>query len=228
MVGFITARQGINTLPNSKLTSLTRRQWYSAAGLMFITGFQSTAAAQATPVQVWKNPHCSCCQLWVGRLVANGFKVEVRDVDNNAARKCLGMPEQLGPCHTGSVGGYVIEGNLPAADTHRLLKERPLAMGLSVPGLPIGKTGMNGLEYKGRKDANNVLLVQKTAATKIFQHHPGMRRMAHQDGLQRVSDKPNALPWGQRIETLNHHTFRAPRSRHHDSTCMNNRWMHRG
>ena len=162
------------------------------------------------------------------RLVANGLKIEVRDVDNNAARKRLGMPEQLGSCHTGSVGGYAIKGHVPAADTHRLLKERPLALGLSVPGMPIGKTGMNGLEYKVRKDANNVLPVQKTAATKIFQHHPGMRRMARQDSLHRVSDKPNALPWDQRIDTLNHQTVRAPRSKHHDSTCLKNRWMHHG
>ena len=182
-------------MSNAKLDALPRRQWLAAAALMAITGFQRTAMAQATPVQVWKDPNCGCCHLWVEHLQANGFKVEVRDVGNTAARKRLGMPEQLGSCHTASVGGYVIEGHVPAADIQRLLKERPLALGLSVPGMPIGSPGMDGPEYKGRKDAYDVLLVQKDGTTKSFQHHPGVRRMAQQDGLRRVSDDPNALPW---------------------------------
>jgi Cu/Ag efflux protein CusF len=105
------------------------------------------------------------------------------------------MPEPLGSCHTATVGGYVIEGHVPAADIHRLLKERPVALGLSVPGMPIGSPGMDGPEYKGRKDAYDVLLVQKDGSTKSFQHYPGLRRMAQRDGLQRVSDDAAALPW---------------------------------
>ena len=182
-------------MPNSKPSALPRRQWLAAAALLAITGFQRTALAQATTVQVWKDPNCGCCHLWVEHLQANGFKVEVRDVGNTAARKRLGMPEQLGSCHTATVGGYVIEGHVPAADIHRLLKERPVALGLSVPGMPIGSPGMDGPEYKGRKDAYDVLLVQKNGSHKSFQHHPGVRRMVRQGSLQSVSDDPNALPW---------------------------------
>ena len=182
-------------MSNSKLTMLPRRQWLAAAALLAITGFQRTALAQATTVQVWKDPNCGCCHLWVEHLQANGFKVEVRDVGNTAARKRLGMPEKFGSCHTASVGGYVIEGHVPAVDIQRLLKERPLALGLSVPGMPIGSPGMDGPEYKGRKDAYDVLLIQKNGTAKTFQHRPGVGRMAQQGGLQRVSDDPNALPW---------------------------------
>ena len=195
MIGLIIAKSGINTMPNSKPSALPRRQWLAAAALLAITGFQRTALAQATTVQVWKDPNCGCCHLWVEHLQANGFKVEVRDVGNTAARKRLGMPEQLGSCHTATVGGYVIEGHVPAADIHRLLKERPVALGLSVPGMPIGSPGMDGPEYKGRKDAYDVLLVQKNGSHKSFQHHPGVRRMVQQGSLQSVSDDPNALPW---------------------------------
>jgi Cu/Ag efflux protein CusF len=195
MIGLIIAKSGINTMPNSKPSALPRRQWLAAAALLAITGFQRTALAQATTVQVWKDPNCGCCHLWVEHLQANGFKVEVRDVGNTAARKRLGMPEQLGSCHTATVGGYVIEGHVPAADIHRLLKERPVALGLSVPGMPIGSPGMDGPEYKGRKDAYDVLLVQKNGSHKSFQHHPGVRRMVRQGSLQSVSDDPNALPW---------------------------------
>jgi Cu/Ag efflux protein CusF len=179
---------------------MKRRQWLHAAALLGITaatGFHRSALAQATTVQVWKDPNCGCCHLWVEHLQASGFKVEVRDVGNTAARKRLGMPENLGSCHTASVGGYVIEGHVPAADIHRLLKQRPVALGLSVPGMPIGSPGMDGPEYKGRKDAYDVLLVQKDGTAKSFQHYPGLRRIAQRDGLQRVSDNAGALPWAQ-------------------------------
>jgi Cu/Ag efflux protein CusF len=177
---------------------MIRRQWLHAAaalGITAVSGFHRTALAQATVVQVWKDPNCGCCHLWVEHLQASGFNVEVRDVGNTAARKRLGMPENLGSCHTATVGGYVIEGHVPAADIHRLLKERPVALGLSVPGMPIGSPGMDGPEYKGRKDAYDVLLVQKNGSTKGFQHYPGLRRMAQRDGLQRVSDEAAVLPW---------------------------------
>jgi Cu/Ag efflux protein CusF len=176
---------------------MQRRQWLQAAALVGLTatGFHCTALAQATTVQVWKDPHCGCCHLWVEHLQASGFKVEVRDVGNTAARKRLGMPEKLGSCHTATVGGYVIEGHVPAADIHRLLKERPVALGLSVPGMPMGSPGMDGPEYKGRKDAYDVLLVQKDGSTHSFQRYPVQGRMAQRGGVQRVSDAAAPLPW---------------------------------
>jgi Cu/Ag efflux protein CusF len=176
---------------------MQRRQWLHAAALVGLTaaGFHRSALAQATTVQVWKDPNCGCCHLWVEHLQASGFKVEVRDVGNTAARKRLGMPEKLGSCHTATVGGYVIEGHVPAAEIHRLLKERPVALGLSVPGMPIGSPGMDGPEYKGRKDAYDVLLVQKDGSTQSFQRYPGQARMAQRGGVQRVSDAAVTLPW---------------------------------
>jgi Cu/Ag efflux protein CusF len=174
---------------------MQRRQWLTAAALMAAAGLHRTALAQATTVQVWKDPNCGCCHLWVEHLQASGFKVEVRDVGNTAARKRLGMPEKLGSCHTATVGGYVIEGHVPAADIHRLLKERPVALGLSVPGMPIGSPGMDGPEYKGRKDAYDVLLVQKDGGTKSFQRYPGQGRMAQRQGMHSVSDGAATLPW---------------------------------
>ena len=182
-------------MKNPMFKTMPRRQWLAAAAVLALTGFEGTALAQATTVQVWKDPNCGCCQLWVEHLQANGFKVEVLDVGNTAARKRLGMPEVLGSCHTATVGGYVIEGHVPASDIHRLLKERPVALGLSVPAMPIGSPGMDGPEYKGRKDAYDVLLVQKDGSRKSFQHHPGLRRVAQRGGLQRVSADTATLPW---------------------------------
>ena len=182
-------------MKNAQSPTLHRRHWLAAAAVLALTVFERTALAQVTNVQVWKDPNCGCCHLWVEHLQASGFKVEVRDVGNTAARKRLGMPEPLGSCHTATVGGYVIEGHVPAADIRRLLKERPVALGLSVPGMPIGSPGMDGPEYKGRKDAYDVLLVQKDGSSKSFQNYPGLRRMAQREGLQRVSGDTAALPW---------------------------------
>jgi hypothetical protein len=157
---------------------MQRRQWLQAAAFTLVSGtlMPKTVLAQVTTVEVWKDPNCGCCHLWVEHLQAHGFKVNVRDVGNTAARQRLGMPEKLGSCHTATVGGYVIEVHVPAADIRRLLKERPVALGLSVPGMPMVSPGMDGPEYKGRKDAFEVLLVQKDGSAKSFQAYPGKSR----------------------------------------------------
>ena len=165
--------------------------------------------AQSLPlVEVWKDPNCGCCQLWVEHLQASGFKVEVRDVGNTAARKRLGMPEKLGSCHTATVGGYVIEGHVPAADIHRLLKTRPVALGLSVPGMPIGSPGMDGPEYKGRKDAYDVLLVQKDGSSRVYQSYFKPVGQSPREGFMNTQHSTGAaatLPWAEaevrRIDT---------------------------
>lgn len=164
---------------NHYAITMQRRQWLQAAALTLVSGtlLQKTVLAQVPTVEVWKDPNCGCCYLWIEHLQAHGFKVNVRDVGNTAARQRLGMPEKLGSCHTATVGGYVIEGHVPAADIRRLLKERPVALGLSVPGMPIGSPGMDGPEYKGRKDAFDVLLVQKDGSAKSFQAYPAKSRM---------------------------------------------------
>jgi hypothetical protein len=77
----------------------------------------------------------------------------------------------LGSCHTGVVGGYAIEGHVPAKDIQRLLREKPKALGLSVPGMPIGSPGMDGAIYKGRKDPFDVLLVTANGNSTVFQSY---------------------------------------------------------
>jgi hypothetical protein len=132
-----------------------------------------SAAPGRTQLQVWKDPQCGCCQAWIEHLQAHGFAVEVHDVGNTAARKRLGLPERLASCHTAWVGGYVIEGHVPAVDIERLLKQKPAALGLAVPGMPIGSPGMDGPAYKGRKDAYQVLLVKRDGSTSVFASYAG-------------------------------------------------------
>ncbi|WP_424894796.1 DUF411 domain-containing protein [Tepidimonas sp. HKU79] len=134
----------------------------SAAGLAL------AQAPEAPQVEVWKDPNCGCCNDWIRHLQAHGFRVRAHDVGNTAARQRLGMPQALGSCHTARVGGYVIEGHVPASDIQRLLRERPAALGLAVPRMPVGSPGMDGPEYGGRRDPYDVLLVQRDGTTRVY------------------------------------------------------------
>ena len=135
-------------------------------------GMGMSLSAQTRPsVEVWKDPNCGCCKDWVAHMQANGFDVKVHDSGNTAARKQLGVPDKLGSCHTALVGGYAIEGHVPAREVHRLLKERPAAVGLSVPGMPVGSPGMDGPEYGTRKDPYDVVLISRNGATRVYQSY---------------------------------------------------------
>ena len=110
-------------------------------------------------IEVWKSPTCGCCKDWIIHLESNGFKVVYYDTGNNRVRHQVGMPRKYGSCHTAIIGDYVIEGHVPASDILKLIDLQSKAIGLSVPGMPIGSPGMDGPEYKGRKDSFDVLLV---------------------------------------------------------------------
>ncbi|BEP49866.1 DUF411 domain-containing protein [Variovorax paradoxus] len=127
------------------------------------------ASAAAPMVEIWKDPNCGCCQDWVKHLEANGFATRVHDAGNSAARTRLGIPAALGSCHTGLVGGYALEGHVPAREVHRLLREKPKAIGLAVPGMPVGSPGMDGAAYGDRRDPYDVLLVLADGGSRVYQ-----------------------------------------------------------
>ena len=148
-----------------------RHLLHGLAGAALLATTAWPARAATPPVELWKDPNCGCCSDWVKHLQANGFRVKVNDVGNTAARKRLGIPEKLGSCHTALVGGYAIEGHVPAREIQRLLREKPEAIGLAVPGMPVGSPGMDGEVYGGRKDPFDVLLIGKDGSTRVFQSY---------------------------------------------------------
>jgi hypothetical protein len=107
-------------------------------------------AAEPKPeVQVYKSPTCGCCEKWVDHLRAEGFTVRTKDVPDVSPIKLEnGVGPELSACHTAFVGGYVVEGHVPASDIRRLLAERPAVAGLAVPGMPVGSPGMEGPNAK--------------------------------------------------------------------------------
>jgi hypothetical protein len=103
-------------------------------------------AAETLPeVTVYKSATCGCCEKWVEQLREEGFVVLATDVDDvTAIKRENGIAPELSACHTAFVGGYIIEGHVPASDVRRLLAERPDVAGLAVPGMPVGSPGMEG------------------------------------------------------------------------------------
>ena len=140
----------------------------AAAGALPLAWAQRRAEPAAPPVEVWKDPSCGCCHDWIEHMQANGFSFTVHDTGNNAVRAQLGLPQKLGSCHTALVGGYLIEGHVPASDVRALLKQKPKALGLAVPGMPVGSPGMDGAVYGNRRDPYDVLLVERGGSTKVF------------------------------------------------------------
>lgn len=104
--------------------------------------FSSSAHADSI-MQVYKSEYCGCCNDWITHVESAGIKVEAVNIDDIYGKKAeLGLPQELASCHTGVIDGYLIEGHVPADDILRLLKEKPVIKGLSVPGMPHGSPGM--------------------------------------------------------------------------------------
>ncbi|MDO8419691.1 MAG: DUF411 domain-containing protein [Rubrivivax sp.] len=143
-----------------------RRRLLGATAAML--ALPATARTAPPLVQVWKDVSCGCCHDWIDHLKANGFAVRAYDEGNTAARHRLGVPAKFGSCHTALVDGYAIEGHVPASDIRRLLRERPKAVGLVVPGMPIGSPGMDTPAYGGRRDAYSVLLLGADGSTTVY------------------------------------------------------------
>lgn len=144
---------------------MDRRRFVAASAAVLLAG---PAIAAGDVIEVYKSSTCGCCTKWIEHLRANGFEVKSHDVDDIAASRAkLGVPEVLGSCHSARVGGYLIEGHVPAKDIRRLLVEQPSAAGLAVPGMPRGSPGMEA----DIKDRYDVLLFQLDGRYAVYQRY---------------------------------------------------------
>ena len=123
-------------------------------------------APQSEEVVVYKSPWCGCCQGWADHMRASGFDVTVREQEDlTAIKRMSGVPEKLQSCHTAFVGGYAIEGHVPAGVIEKLLAERPPVRGLAVPGMPIGSPGMEG----AHPEPYEVMTFTQGGATNVYE-----------------------------------------------------------
>ena len=131
------------------------------------------ARSPSSIMRVLKTSGCGCCREWIKRMQAAGFVVEGRDVSAVELTKfklSVGVKAELASCHTAQIGGYVVEGHVPAREIQRLLREAPEAIGLALPGMPLGSPGM---EIGSFVDAYDVLLVAVDGTTSVFAHYRG-------------------------------------------------------
>ncbi|HEY7646815.1 MAG TPA: DUF411 domain-containing protein [Hyphomicrobiales bacterium] len=141
-------------------------------------GFARAGRAQAETlplVTVNKDPNCGCCTAWAEHLRSAGFTTSiVPAADMDAVKNRLGVPSALTSCHTAEVGGYVIEGHVPAAAIVRLLAEKPKARGLAVPDMPVGSPGM---EVAGTRPEEYQVLLFGDGAPKVFARYKGAQEL---------------------------------------------------
>jgi hypothetical protein len=139
------------------------------AGAIGASAQQNAAASKPTAV-VYKTSSCGCCKMWVEHLKANGFTVEAKDVSADEVRavsKAAGLKDDDTSCHTAKIGGYIVEGHVPASDIQRLLKEKPAIAGIAAPGMPQGSPGME----QGSKEPFDVVAFTKDGKTRLYSKH---------------------------------------------------------
>lgn len=142
-----------------------------ASALSFVLAGQ--ALAEPTLIDVKKTNGCGCCLAWMDHLEENGFAPTGQDMFAGLLVRFKldsGVTQRMVSCHTGLIDGYVIEGHVPADDIRRLLSERPDAVGLAVPGMPLGSPGMDQSRWR---EAYDVFLMNKDGSTEVFASYPG-------------------------------------------------------
>ena len=162
-------RLQVVTPPASRAVIISRRLLLVSLPAAALSAGCAQAAAQE--ITIYKTPWCGCCGGWVTHMTRAGFRPNVVEVQDLApVREKHGVPFTLSSCHTGVIAGYVIEGHVPPADVVRLLKERPKALGIVVPGMPIGSPGMES--PGGEKEPfETLLLLDRSGRTRVFTTH---------------------------------------------------------
>ena len=149
-----------------------RSRWLRTVAAVLVAALLGAGWWLATPepayageITVYKSPTCQCCELWLRHMRRAGFEVIERNVpDMGSVKKEHGVPSSLTSCHTSVVGGYVVEGHVPAEVVTRLLDERPIVAGLAVPGMPAGSPGMES----GGKEPYDVLTFTRDDETAVY------------------------------------------------------------
>ena len=151
-------------LMTSRRTLLVQLAQFGAAALVGALP-RAASASGGIAITVYKSRSCGCCTNWVRHMTAAGFDVKAIDTEDVAAVKTqMGVREQYQSCHTGLVGRYVIEGHVPADLVKKLLKEQPIALGLAVPGMPVGSPGME----QGPPEHFEVMLLARDGSAKVY------------------------------------------------------------
>ena len=148
---------------------MTRKTLVTLCILLIAAVISSPSQSTGPVINVFKLSTCSCCNKWVEHLKNSGFQVKVQQVDDTAPyERQYRVPRSMESCHTAVVNGYAIEGHVPAPEIKRLLQEKPKAIGLAVPGMPVGSPGMEG----ARGEAYSVMLFDESGRSSVYARYP--------------------------------------------------------
>ncbi|WP_045223349.1 DUF411 domain-containing protein [Methyloterricola oryzae] len=149
-------------------------------GLLFVSlqasagsAWEESGVPLAKPVEVTvhRSPSCGCCGKWIEHMRNSGFVIkDIKESDMDAVKRRAGVPKVLESCHTAELGGYVVEGHVPAKDIKKMLNEKAAFLGLAAPGMPAGSPGM---EMGGHKDDFSVIAFDKQGNADIYVEHKG-------------------------------------------------------
>ena len=154
------------------MMTLTRRNllWMAgSAGLLHVLALPAGATVALADVAVFRNPGCGCCEAWAARMTDAGLAVTISDdaaLDQRRAK--LGIPADMAGCHLSLIGDQVFEGHVPPADIVAFLAAKTDALGLAVPGMPMGSPGM---ETGGRAEAYDVMMIGRDGSRSVFARH---------------------------------------------------------
>lgn len=153
------------------ISQAIHRRGLLVSGAAALLGSSCARAANPKMLVVYKTPYCGCCKGWVTHMTRAGFNPTINELEDLApVRSRYGVPFKLSSCHTGVIGGYVVEGHVPPADVMRLLREKPKALGLTVPGMPIGSPGME-VPNGSAERYETLLLLDRSGRTQVFATH---------------------------------------------------------
>ncbi|MDO8933164.1 MAG: DUF411 domain-containing protein [Rhodocyclaceae bacterium] len=164
---------------------------HSVAAAVLTAFLHLARAGEPLPaVELYLPSPCLACIDWAEHLMENGFRVTFKETADMAAlKRRLKVPADVQSVHTATVDGYFVEGHVPADDIKELLREKPKARGIAVPGLPMGAPGReatgadfscergctilerNESRREVRREMYNTLLVGRDGKTSIFARH---------------------------------------------------------
>ena len=129
---------------------------------------QNESADSEVSLLVHKTPTCGCCKMWIKHLEGNGLSTTIQDHTNlQEIKDKYDIKPEYRSCHTGvSKEGFIFEGHIPSKYITKFLsEENPNAIGLSVPGMPLGSPGM---EVEGMFTPYDVLILYKDGSSEVY------------------------------------------------------------
>ena len=119
-------------------------------------------------LNVYKEVTCGCCVGWIQHMDERGYSSNVfHPTDIQAVKDEFGLKPEWRSCHTAvTKEGYIFEGHIPEKFIAQFLVAPPQgALGLAVPGMPIGGPGM---EIGNRFTPYDILLIKKDGSHEVF------------------------------------------------------------